>query len=163
MFDIGWSELLVIGIVALIVVGPKDLPILLRTIGKYVGMIRRQAGEFRAQFDEAMRESELEQLKQEVTKLKSEAEGTLKSAERSVSDEFASARSALDDAALPSSSPVAAQGHADAPLAQPPGAQSAAAAAAAAVAAAGPPQDAISGAPIVHGNGTVEHASKTGA
>ena len=60
MFDLSSSKLLILGIVALIVVGPKDLPILLRTIGKYVGMIRRQAAEFRSQFDEAMRESELD-------------------------------------------------------------------------------------------------------
>ncbi|MEL6872331.1 MAG: Sec-independent protein translocase protein TatB, partial [Pseudomonadota bacterium] len=48
MLDIGWTELLVIGVVALLVVGPKELPGLLRTIGRYVGMIRRQANEFRA-------------------------------------------------------------------------------------------------------------------
>ena len=59
MFDITSSKLLILGIVALLVIGPKDLPALLRTIGKYVGIIKRQAAEFRAQFDEAMRESEL--------------------------------------------------------------------------------------------------------
>ena len=57
MFDIGWSELLIIGVMALIVVGPKDLPVLLRNIGRYVGIIRSQASEFRAQFDEALRET----------------------------------------------------------------------------------------------------------
>ena len=60
MFDITSSKLLILGIVALLVIGPKDLPALLRTIGKYMGIIKRQAAEFRAQFDEAMRESELE-------------------------------------------------------------------------------------------------------
>ena len=59
MFDITSSKLLILGIVALLVIGPKDLPALLRTIGKYMGIIKRQAAEFRAQFDEAMRESEL--------------------------------------------------------------------------------------------------------
>ena len=54
MFDITSSKLLILGIVALLVIGPKDLPALLRTIGKYVGIIKRQAAEFRAQFDEAM-------------------------------------------------------------------------------------------------------------
>jgi len=99
MFDIGWSELVVIGVVALLVVGPKELPALLRTIGRYVGMIRRQANEFRAQFDEAMRETELEQLRKEVASLKSEAESTLRNAEQSVQSEIASAKSELDSAA----------------------------------------------------------------
>jgi sec-independent protein translocase protein TatB len=63
MFDITSSKLLILAIVALIVVGPKDLPILLRTVGKYLGVIRRQAAEFRQQFDEAMREAELDHLK----------------------------------------------------------------------------------------------------
>ena len=59
MFDITSSKLLLLGIVALLVIGPKDFPALLRTIGKYVGIIRGHAKEFRAQFDEAMRETEL--------------------------------------------------------------------------------------------------------
>ena len=54
MFDITSSKLLILGIVALLVIGPKDLPALLRTIGKYMGMIKRQAAEFRAQFDETL-------------------------------------------------------------------------------------------------------------
>ena len=66
MFDITSSKLLILGIVALLVIGPKDLPALLRTIGKYMGIIKRHAAEFRAQFDEAMRESELDELKKEV-------------------------------------------------------------------------------------------------
>ncbi len=65
MFDITSSKLLILAIVALLVVGPKDLPILLRTLGKYMGVIRRQAAEFRAQFDEAVRETELEELKKD--------------------------------------------------------------------------------------------------
>lgn len=69
MFDLTSSKLLILGIVALLVVGPKDFPILLRTIGKYVGMIKKQAAEFRSQFDEAMRDAELQQLKTDVEKL----------------------------------------------------------------------------------------------
>ena len=64
MFDFTSSKLLILGIVALLVIGPKDLPALLRTIGKYVGIIKRQAAEFRAQFDEAMRESELQRAEE---------------------------------------------------------------------------------------------------
>jgi sec-independent protein translocase protein TatB len=65
MFDITSSKLLILAIVALIVVGPKDLPVLLRTVGKYLGVVRRHANEFRAQLEEAMRETELEDIKKE--------------------------------------------------------------------------------------------------
>ncbi len=65
MFDLTSSKLLILAIVALIVVGPKDLPILLRTVGKYLGIVRRHANEFRAQLDEALREAELHDLKKE--------------------------------------------------------------------------------------------------
>jgi sec-independent protein translocase protein TatB len=108
MFDIGWSELLVIGVVALIVVGPKELPALLRTVGKYVGMMRRQAAEFRAQFDEAMREAEFDQIKKDVEKVKSEAESTFSEATRSVDAEISAARRDLDaTAALATADPGA--------------------------------------------------------
>ena len=66
MFDIGWGELLLIGIVALIVIGPKELPGALRSLGQWVTKIRRMAGEFQNQFQEAMREAELADLKKEV-------------------------------------------------------------------------------------------------
>ena len=58
MFDIGWSEILVIAVVAIIVVGPKELPRMLRSFGKTMGMVRRTANDFRRQFDEALREAE---------------------------------------------------------------------------------------------------------
>ena len=67
MFDIGGGELLVIGIVALVVIGPKELPGLLRTAGNAMGKIRRMASEFRGQFDEAMREAELDEAKKAFT------------------------------------------------------------------------------------------------
>jgi sec-independent protein translocase protein TatB len=63
MFDIGGGELLVIGIVALVVIGPKELPGLLRTVGNAAGKVRRMAAEFRSQFDDAMREAEMDQAK----------------------------------------------------------------------------------------------------
>jgi sec-independent protein translocase protein TatB len=71
MLDIGWMELMVVGIVALLVVGPKELPSLLRTIGRYIGMAKRQADQFRAQFDEAIRDTEFEDLKKEMDDLRS--------------------------------------------------------------------------------------------
>lgn len=58
MFDIGWSELLVIAVVAIIVVGPKDLPGMLRAVGKTMSQVRRTANDFKRQFNEALREAE---------------------------------------------------------------------------------------------------------
>jgi sec-independent protein translocase protein TatB len=84
MFDITSSKLLILAVVALIVVGPKDLPILLRTVGKYLGVIRRQAAEFRHQFDEAMREAELDQLKKEFDDVSREVRATVESGARSI-------------------------------------------------------------------------------
>ena len=88
MFDLTSSKLLILGLVALIVVGPKDLPLLLRTIGKYVGMIRRQANEFRAQFDEAMRDQELANLKSEMESVKRDVEGTIANTTSAVRDDI---------------------------------------------------------------------------
>ena len=61
-----FMELLIIGALALIVVGPKDLPILMRKVGQFVGRMRGMANEFRASFDELARQSELEELRKEV-------------------------------------------------------------------------------------------------
>ena len=58
MFDIGWTELLVVAMVAILVVGPKELPRMLRGFGKTVGNLRRMANEFQGQFNEALREAE---------------------------------------------------------------------------------------------------------
>jgi sec-independent protein translocase protein TatB len=60
MFDIGWSEILVIAAVAVVVVGPKELPRMLRTFGKTMGSVRRTANDFKRQFDQALREAERE-------------------------------------------------------------------------------------------------------
>src|SRR5215510_4374318 len=98
MFDITSSKLLILGIVALLVIGPKDLPALLRTIGKYVGIIKRQAAEFRAQFDEAMRESELADLRKDVESLGREAEQTMRAAEQSVEKDWQQAQASVNAA-----------------------------------------------------------------
>ena len=84
MFDLTSSKLLILAVVALLVVGPKDLPALLRTVGRYMGMIKRQADEFRRQFEDAMRETELADLKKEVEDLGKEAHSTLDEASRTV-------------------------------------------------------------------------------
>lgn len=67
---IGGLEILVIGLLALIVVGPKDLPLLLRKVGKAVGKARAMANEFRSSFDEMARQSELDELRKEVEALR---------------------------------------------------------------------------------------------
>lgn len=58
MFDIGWTELIVVAVVMILVVGPKDLPKMLRTFGQTIGKVRRMAGEFQSTFNEALREAE---------------------------------------------------------------------------------------------------------
>jgi sec-independent protein translocase protein TatB len=63
-------EILIIGALALIVIGPKDLPILMRRIGQFVGKMRGMAAEFRASFDELARQSELDELRREVEALR---------------------------------------------------------------------------------------------
>jgi sec-independent protein translocase protein TatB len=73
MFDISWTELVVIGIVALIVIGPKELPGALRTLGQWMGKIRRMAAEFQGQFQDAMREAELADLKKEMDDMAAKA------------------------------------------------------------------------------------------
>ncbi|MFV3128610.1 Sec-independent protein translocase protein TatB [Niveispirillum sp. KHB5.9] len=68
MFDIGWSELLVIGVVALIVIGPKDLPKALSTMGKWVARARGMAREFQNSVDDMVRQAELDELREQVQK-----------------------------------------------------------------------------------------------
>jgi sec-independent protein translocase protein TatB len=75
MFEIAWSELLVIGIVAIIVVGPKDLPRLMRTFGHYAGKLRRMAADFQHQFDEAMREAEMEEVRKAMESVRNATPG----------------------------------------------------------------------------------------
>jgi len=66
MFDISWSEFLLIGVVALIVIGPKELPAVMRTLGQWTRKVRSMAGDFQNQFQEAMREAEMTDLKKQV-------------------------------------------------------------------------------------------------
>src|SRR5436190_21299925 len=75
MFDIGWSELVVIAVVALVAIGPKELPGVLRTVGQWMGKARKLAGEFQGQFREAMREAEMAELKKSFDEVKEAATG----------------------------------------------------------------------------------------
>lgn len=89
MIDITSSKLLILGLVALMVIGPKDLPALLRTLGKYIGIVKKHANDFRAQFDEAMRESELDQIKRD-------AEASMREAEEKIRNQMSEAQSGID-------------------------------------------------------------------
>ena len=72
MFDIAWTELLVIIVVALVVVGPKDLPRMMRTVGQWAGRARAMADQFRRAFDDMSRQSELDELRKDVERMKSD-------------------------------------------------------------------------------------------
>ena len=73
MFEIGWTELLVIAVVAIIVIGPKELPRLMRTFGHYTGKLRRAAADFQRQFEEAARDTELDELRQTMHEFRQHA------------------------------------------------------------------------------------------
>jgi sec-independent protein translocase protein TatB len=75
MFDIGWSELVVIAVVALVAIGPKELPGVLRMVGQWMGKARKMASEFQGQFQEAMREAEMADLKKGFDDIKEAASG----------------------------------------------------------------------------------------
>ena len=73
MFDIGWSELLVILVVAIVVVGPKELPKLMGTFGHYAGKLRRAAADFQHQFNEAMRDTEIAEVTKAIESVRTQA------------------------------------------------------------------------------------------
>ena len=101
MLDIGWSELLVIAVVMIVVVGPKDLPKMLRAFGKATAKLRATASEFRTHFDEALREAELDEVKKTIDGVKQY------DPRKTVTDIFEPVRSAGDDlrASLNNSTP----------------------------------------------------------
>lgn len=88
MLDIGWSELVLVGVVALIAIGPKELPGVLRMVGQWMGKARKMAAEFQGQFQEAMREAEMADLKKSFDEVKEAATGfnPLTSLQKDVSD-----------------------------------------------------------------------------
>ena len=75
MFDIGWSEIAVIAVVALVAIGPKELPGVLRMVGQWMGKARKMASEFQGQFQEAMREAEMADLKKSFDEVREAASG----------------------------------------------------------------------------------------
>lgn len=70
MFEVGWTEMLVIAIVMIVVVGPKDLPNMLRTFGRTTAKLRTMAADFQKQFNEALKEAELDDVKKSVDELR---------------------------------------------------------------------------------------------
>ncbi|MCE1236556.1 MAG: Sec-independent protein translocase protein TatB [Hyphomicrobiales bacterium] len=91
MFGLDFSEILIIGVVALIVVGPKELPQLMRTVGQWAGKARRMAAEFQGQMNEAIREAELDDVRKSVDDLKSLSPKNL------LADQFSSVTRTLDE------------------------------------------------------------------
>jgi sec-independent protein translocase protein TatB len=72
MFDLSWSHILIVLVVALVVIGPKDLPRFMRMAGRWVGKARAMAHEFRRSFDEMSRQAELDELREELNALRQE-------------------------------------------------------------------------------------------
>ena len=91
MLGLDFSEILIIGVVALIVVGPKELPQLMRTIGRWAGKARRMASEFQGQMNEAIREADLDDVRKSVDDLRALSPKAL------LAEQFASATRTLDD------------------------------------------------------------------
>jgi len=96
MFDIDSGKLLIIAIVALVVIGPKELPGVMRQVGLALAKVRRMASEFQGQFMEAMRESELEELKKDVQKISDSANYTNFDPLAKVKDKFNEVNSSLE-------------------------------------------------------------------
>jgi sec-independent protein translocase protein TatB len=108
MLDIGWPEMLVVAIVLIVVVGPKDLPGMLRTFGRTTAKLRAMAGDFRKQFDEALKEAELDDVKgafDDVRKLNPAAD--LRKAFSPMEQAAKDVRSGLDSAMKPTAKPQA--------------------------------------------------------
>jgi sec-independent protein translocase protein TatB len=107
MFDLSWGELLIIGMVALIAIGPKELPGVLRGIGHWMGKVRRMASDFQDQFREAMREAEVADLKKQFDEASAKATSAftnpLETAHKEVEAALGSEPKATDRAAESSS------------------------------------------------------------
>jgi sec-independent protein translocase protein TatB len=126
MFDISWGELVLVGVVALVVIGPKELPTVLRTVGQWMTKMRRMAAEFQNQFQEAMREAEFADLKQQVESIADPARALsdlnpLDTAQKEIEQTLAET-----PAATPSGEPLAVEAEAATPPASEPAVPSAA-------------------------------------
>jgi len=118
MLDIGWTEMLVIAIVMIVVVGPKDLPKMLRSFGKTTAKMRSMAGDFRKQFDDALKEAELDGVKESLNELRkmnpaADIKKALNPMEKAAAEVRAGLETALKPTPAPTASPVV---HAAEPL-----------------------------------------------
>src|SRR3569833_2650881 len=109
MFDIGWSELVVIGVVALIAIGPKELPGVLRMIGQWLGKARRMASDFQGQFNEAMREAEMADIKKSFDDISAASRDLHPTKLLASLEEHARAREEEERTALAASEPPASE------------------------------------------------------
>jgi sec-independent protein translocase protein TatB len=113
MFDISWGKLVIIGVVALLVIGPKELPGVLRMVGQWMGKMRRMASEFQGQFQEAMREAEMADLKKQFDDTAAsftsaiDPSGMKADMEKLISDPLGSEKTATSTPATPPSDPAA--------------------------------------------------------
>lgn len=106
MLDVGWTEMLVIAIVMIVVVGPKDLPKMLRTFGRTTAKMRSMAGDFRKQFDDALREAELDGVKDSLNDLrKMNPAADIKKALNPMEKAAADVRAGLEAALKPTPAP----------------------------------------------------------
>jgi sec-independent protein translocase protein TatB len=108
MFDIGWSEFLLIAVVALIAIGPKELPGVLRMVGQWIRKARKMAAEFQGQFQEAMREAEMADLKQSFDEVKEAASGFTRGGLMSSLQKDVSSALNIGDIDKPAETPAAA-------------------------------------------------------
>src|ERR1700743_2042150 len=97
MFNIGWSEYLVIAVIALVAIGPKELPGVLRMVGQWVAKARKMAAEFQGQFHEAMREAEMADLKKSFDEVREAATGFTNTNIRTPLQDQASSALGVDD------------------------------------------------------------------
>jgi len=120
MFDVGWSEILVIAVVAIIFIGPRELIPMLRAFGKYAGKLKRMAADFQAQFNEALREVELDSITKEVEQVRKIS--PLGDIKKELEDEMRPIGATMEDLARPIKPPAEsapakseAEAHPDAP------------------------------------------------
>ncbi len=128
MFDFSWGELLIVGVVALIAIGPKELPGVLRAMGHWMGKVRRMASDFQDQFREAMREAEVADLKRQFDEASAKAtsaftnplDAAQKQVEAAFGTEPKSESTTPDLPALSTADPGAIEPSASAPVAEAP-------------------------------------------
>jgi sec-independent protein translocase protein TatB len=107
MFDIGWTELMVIAVVAIVVIGPKDLPRAMRLVGQWTGKMKRMARDFQGQFNEALKEAELDGVKKDVEEISKGMRADLNKVDAGVRSDLNKIQAAATPAS-PSTPPAAA-------------------------------------------------------